>query len=52
LTALPLPPYARQFHATTLRLLGFDHTRLTYHYSGRDFRLTDEQDAIVRGLLA
>ncbi|MGE0377571.1 MAG: DUF1501 domain-containing protein [Planctomycetaceae bacterium] len=27
--------------ATILHLLGLDHTRLTYHYSGRDFRLTD-----------
>ena len=28
-------------HATLLHLLGLDHTRLTYRYAGRDFRLTD-----------
>src|SRR4029077_12658764 len=28
-------------HATILHLLGFDHTKLTYRFQGRDFRLTD-----------
>ena len=32
--------------------LGFDHTRLTYRFQGRDFRLTDVQGEIVRPLLA
>lgn len=39
-------------HATLLHLLGFDHTRLTYRYSGRDFRLTDVAGEIVRELVA
>jgi len=29
------------FHATILHLLGLDHEQLTYHYSGRNYRLTD-----------
>ncbi|GIW81642.1 MAG: sulfatase [Gemmatales bacterium] len=33
--------HIHDFHATTLHLLGLDHTRLTYRYAGRDFRLTD-----------
>lgn len=39
-------------HATILHLLGFDHERLTYRYSGRDFRLTDVYGHVVKGLLA
>jgi hypothetical protein len=39
----PVPPH--DLHATVLHLLGLDHTRLTYRYSGRDFRLTDVGDA-------
>ena len=39
-------------HATMLHLLGFDHTRLTYRYSGRDMRLTDVHGNIVHGVLA
>ena len=34
-------------HATLLHLLGFDHTRLTYRYQGRDFRLTDVSGRVV-----
>jgi Protein of unknown function (DUF1501) len=37
------------FHATILHLLGFDHTRLTYRYGGRDFRLTDVHGNVVNG---
>lgn len=37
--------------ATILNQLGIDHTRLTYHYQGRDFRLTDVSGEVVRGLL-
>jgi len=33
--------HIHDFHATVLHLLGIDHKRLTYRYSGRDFRLTD-----------
>ena len=39
-------------HATLLHLLGFDHERLTYRYSGRDFRLTDVHGEVVQELLA
>jgi hypothetical protein len=39
-------------HATILHLLGLEHTRLTYRYSGRDFRLTDVSGSVVRDILA
>jgi uncharacterized protein (DUF1501 family) len=39
-------------HATMLHLLGFDHTRLTYRYAGRDFRLTDVHGQVVTAVLA
>lgn len=39
-------------HATILHLLGLDHTKLTYHYSGRDFRLTDVHGKVVREIIA
>ncbi len=39
-------------HATLLHLLGFDHTRLTYRFQGRDFRLTDVAGEVVPQLLA
>lgn len=39
-------------HATILHLLGLDHERLTYRYSGRDFRLTDIYGRVVREILA
>ena len=39
-------------HATMLHLLGMDHKRLTYRFSGRDMRLTDVHGEIVHGILA
>ena len=39
-------------HATLLHLLGLDHKRLTFRYSGRDFRLTDVSGRVVREILA
>jgi hypothetical protein len=39
-------------HATILHLLGLDHTRLTYRYAGRDFRLTDVHGNVVNGIFA
>ena len=39
-------------HATILHLLGIDHERLTYRYSGRDFRLTDVAGNVLRQILA
>ena len=39
-------------HATMLHQLGMDHTRLTYRYAGRDFRLTDVAGEVTRDILA
>ena len=39
-------------HATILHLMGLDHERLTYRYSGRDFRLTDVHGHVVREIMA
>ena len=39
--AVENPVHVHDLHATILHLLGFDHTKLTYRYAGRDFRLTD-----------
>jgi uncharacterized protein (DUF1501 family) len=39
-------------HATMLHLLGIDHKRLTYRFSGRDMRLTDVYGEVVRDILA
>lgn len=44
--------HVHDLHATILHLLGFDHTRLTYRFQGRDFRLTDVHGNIVEQLLA
>jgi hypothetical protein len=35
-----------------MRLLGFDHEKLTYRYAGRDFRLTDVQGKVVNEIIA
>jgi len=43
--------HVHDFHATILHLLGFDHTRLTFRYAGRDFRLTDVAGNVVKGLV-
>ena len=39
-------------HATMLYLCGIDHTRLTYRFQGRDFRLTDVTGAVAKVILA
>jgi hypothetical protein len=39
-------------HATVLYLLGMDHEKLTYRYSGRDFRLTDVYGEVVKDIIA
>ena len=39
-------------HATILHLLGLDHTKLTYRFNGRDFRLTDVAGQVVREIIA
>ncbi len=52
LTAVEDRMHVHDLHATILHLLGFDHTKLTYRYSGRDMRLTDIHGHIVDGILA
>jgi hypothetical protein len=44
--------HVHDLHATLLQLLGFDHTRLTYRFQGREFRLTDVSGEVVKPLLA
>ncbi|MBC7821493.1 MAG: DUF1501 domain-containing protein [Planctomycetaceae bacterium] len=44
--------HVHDLHATILHLLGFDHTKLTYRFQGRDFRLTDVHGNVVEKLLA
>ncbi len=44
--------HIHDLQATVLHLLGFDHTKLTYRFQGRDFRLTDVHGHVVRALLA
>lgn len=44
--------HVHDLHATILKLLGFDHTKLTYRYAGRDFRLTDVHGEVVNALIA
>jgi hypothetical protein len=46
------PVHVHDYHATILHLMGIDHTRLTYRYAGRDFRLTDVAGEVVRPILA
>ena len=44
--------HVHDLHATMLHLLGIDHKRLTYRWSGRDMRLTDVHGNVVKELLA
>ncbi len=44
--------HVHDLHATLLHLMGIDHTRLTYSYSGREFRLTDVHGNVIRPILA
>jgi arylsulfatase A-like enzyme len=46
------PVSVHDLHATVLHLMGIDHTRLTYKFQGREFRLTDVEGALVKKLLA
>jgi Protein of unknown function (DUF1501) len=46
------PVHVHDLHATMLQLLGIDHTRLTYKFQGRNFRLTDVAGNVVKDLLA
>jgi hypothetical protein len=44
--------HVHDLHATILHLLGLDHERLTYHYAGRDFRLTDVAGRVAQAIIA
>ena len=44
--------HVHDLHATILYLLGMDHERLVYRYSGRDFRLTDVHGKVIKEILA
>jgi hypothetical protein len=46
------PVHVHDLQATILHLLGFDHTKLTYRFQGRDFRLTDVHGNVVKEILA
>jgi len=45
------PVHIHDLHATVLNQMGLDHTRLTYRYQGRDFRLTDVSGEVIPELL-
>ena len=44
--------HVHDLNATLLHLLGFDHTKLTFRFQGRDFRLTDVHGNVVQKLVA
>jgi hypothetical protein len=44
--------HVHDLHATILHLMGFDHEKLTYRYSGRDFRLTDVHGTVAHDIIA
>jgi hypothetical protein len=46
------PIHVHDFQATVLHLLGMDHTKLTFRFQGRKFRLTDVHGQVVKKLLA
>ena len=50
--AVEKPVHVHDLHATLLKLLGFDHEKLTYRYAGRDFRFTDVHGNVVNEIIA
>ncbi|HRB13137.1 MAG TPA: DUF1501 domain-containing protein, partial [Vicinamibacteria bacterium] len=46
------PVHVHDLHATILHLMGLDHTKLTYRYAGRDFRLTDVSGDVIHDIIA
>ncbi|MES1257233.1 MAG: DUF1501 domain-containing protein [Acidobacteriota bacterium] len=50
--AVEKPAHVHDIHATILYLMGIDHQKLTYRYSGRDFRLTDVAGNVLHDLIA
>lgn len=51
INAVTSPVHVHDLQATILNQLGIDHTRLTYKFQGRDFRLTDVHGEVVKGIL-
>jgi len=51
LSAVENRVHVRALHATILHLMGLDHEKLTYRYSGRDFRLTDVHGKVIKDIL-
>lgn len=43
--------HVHDYHATLLHLLGLDHEKLTFHYGGRDFRLTDVHGRVIHDIM-
>ena len=52
LTAVENRMHVHDLHATILHAMGLDHEKLTYRYSGRDFRLTDVHGNVAKELFA
>jgi Protein of unknown function (DUF1501) len=50
--AVDKPVHVHDIHATILYLLGIEHTKLTYRYSGRDYRLTDVSGNVIHDIIA
>ena len=46
------PVHVHDLQATLLHLLGFDHTKLTHRFQGRDYRLTDVHGKVVKAILS
>jgi hypothetical protein len=46
------PVHVHDLNATILHCLGIDHTKLTFRFQGRHYRLTDVHGEVVKGLLA
>ena len=44
--------HVHDLHATLLHLMGLDHEKLTFRYSGRDFRLTDVHGVVNKAIIA
>ena len=52
LSAVENRVHVHDLHATILHLMGLDHERLTYRYSGRDYRLTDVHGKVIKDIIA
>jgi hypothetical protein len=44
--------HVHDLHATILHLMGIDHTKLTFFYGGRNYRLTDVYGTVVKDIVA